>query len=140
MTLKTLEADSGLFTLGSKWHASSFVHSLTPPVTLSGSSAWSVNNALQVKDRQGLTSHLPVTNWLYYDSIYTERYMSTPSANPQGYIQAGVNNVTAFSNVDFLLAHGTGDDNVHFANSASLLDKFTQQHVRGWRFRMFVDS
>ena len=81
-----------------------------------------------------------VTNWLYYDSVYTERYMSTPSVNSQGYIRSAVNNVTAFSNVDFLLAHGTGDDNVHFANSASLLDKFTQMHVRGWRFRMFTDS
>ena len=53
-----------------------------------------------------------VTNWLYYDSIYTERYMSTPSANPEGYLRAAVNNVTAFSHVDFAFAHGSGDDNV----------------------------
>ena len=66
--------------------------------------------------------------------------MSTPAANPQGYHHSGVNNVTAFSDVDFLLAHGTGDDNVHFVNSASLLDKLTQQQVRGWWFRMFTDS
>ena len=82
----------------------------------------------------------PVTNWLYYDSIYTERYMSTPDLNPEGYISSAVNNVTSFDKVDFLWAHGSGDDNVHYANSASLLDKLTQKHVRGWRFRMFTDS
>jgi len=82
----------------------------------------------------------PVTNYQYYDTIYTERFMSTPAANPDGYYRSSVHNMTAFKNVDFLLAHGTGDDNVHFQNSASLLDKLTQQHVRGWRFRMFTDS
>ncbi|WWD21310.1 hypothetical protein CI109_105794 [Kwoniella shandongensis] len=104
MTCKTLEADSGIFTLG--------------------------------------MAVAPVTDFLYYDSIYTERYMSTPSANGQGYISSAVNNVTSFSGdkVDFIWAHGSGDDNVHFANSASLLDKLTQSQVRGWRFRMFTDS
>lgn len=81
----------------------------------------------------------PVTNWLYYDSIYTERYMSTPATNIGGYETSSVLNVTAFGKVDFLLAHGSGDDNVHYMNSASLLDKLTQSHVRGWRFRMFTD-
>ena len=82
----------------------------------------------------------PVTNWLYYDSIYTERYMDTPSANPDGYVTSAVNNVSAFGKVDWQWAHGSGDDNVHFMNSASLLDKLTQTHTRGWRFRMFTDS
>lgn len=81
----------------------------------------------------------PVTNWLFYDSIYTERYMSTPSTNIGGYESSSILNVSSFANVDFLLAHGSGDDNVHYLNTASLLDKFTQQHVRGWRFRMFTD-
>jgi hypothetical protein len=81
----------------------------------------------------------PVTNWLFYDSIYTERYMNTPSLNVDGYNTASVLNVTAFNNVNFLLAHGSGDDNVHYMNSASLLDKFTQEKVRGFRFRMFTD-
>lgn len=66
--------------------------------------------------------------------------MSTPSNNPDGYVRSAVNNVSAFGKLDFLLAHGTGDDNVHFANSASLVDKLTQEQVRGWRFRMFTDS
>ncbi|WWC64025.1 uncharacterized protein I303_106631 [Kwoniella dejecticola CBS 10117] len=104
MTCKTIEADSGIFTLG--------------------------------------MAVAPVTNWLYYDSIYTERYMSVPSTNPEGYIKSAVNNVTSFAGdkVDFIWAHGSGDDNVHYVNSASFLDKLTQEQVRGWRFRMFTDS
>jgi len=82
----------------------------------------------------------PVTSWRLYDSIYTERYMGLPDANPGGYINASVTNVTAFNKVDYLLAHGSGDDNVHFANSAHLLDMFTQAGIRGFRFRMFTDS
>ncbi|KIR97029.1 dipeptidyl aminopeptidase [Cryptococcus deuterogattii 2001/935-1] len=104
MTCKTIEAASGIFTLG--------------------------------------MAVAPVTDWLYYDSIYTERYMSTPSANKDGYTTSAVNNVTSFSGdkVDFIWAHGSGDDNVHYVNSAALLDKLTQEQVRGWRFRMFTDS
>ena len=66
--------------------------------------------------------------------------MSTPNSNPQGYITSSVNNVTAFGDVDFAWAHGSGDDNVHYGHTAAFLDKLTQRHVRGWRFRMFTDS
>lgn len=82
----------------------------------------------------------PVTDWRYYDAIYTERYMNTPDANPGGYESCRVNNVTNFDGKDLLLAHGSGDDNVHFANTASLVDRLTQQKVRGWRMRVFIDS
>ncbi|KAF8634638.1 hypothetical protein AX15_000785 [Amanita polypyramis BW_CC] len=82
----------------------------------------------------------PVTSWRLYDSIYTERYMNLPDLNPEGYVIASISNVTGFKNVDFLLAHGSGDDNVHFANSAHLVDMFTQSHVRSFRFRLFTDS
>ncbi|KAI0954671.1 hypothetical protein AcW1_006484 [Taiwanofungus camphoratus] len=82
----------------------------------------------------------PVTSWRLYDSIYTERYMNLPDLNPAGYVTASISNVTAFHNVDYLLAHGSGDDNVHFVNSAHLLDMFTQEKVRNFRFRMFTDS
>ncbi|KAJ6624869.1 dipeptidyl peptidase IV N-terminal region-domain-containing protein [Mycena sp. CBHHK59/15] len=82
----------------------------------------------------------PVTSWRLYDSIYTERYMNLPELNPGGYINASISNVTAFQKVDFLLAHGSADDNVHFANSAHLLDMFTKAQVRNFRFRMFTDS
>ncbi|KAJ6485813.1 dipeptidyl aminopeptidase [Mycena sanguinolenta] len=82
----------------------------------------------------------PVTSWRLYDSIYTERYMGLPDLNPGGYINASISNVTAFHKVDYLLAHGSADDNVHFANSAHLLDMFTKAQVRNFRFRMFTDS
>jgi len=82
----------------------------------------------------------PVTSWKLYDSIYTERYMNLPSLNPGGYINASISSVEGFKHLDFLLAHGSGDDNVHYANSAHLLDMFTQHQVRGFRFRMFTDS
>ncbi|KZT07170.1 dipeptidyl aminopeptidase [Laetiporus sulphureus 93-53] len=82
----------------------------------------------------------PVTSWRLYDSIYTERYMDLPVVNPEGYVTASISNVTGFHDVDFLLAHGSGDDNVHFANSAHLIDMFTREHVRDFEFRMFTDS
>jgi dipeptidyl aminopeptidase len=66
--------------------------------------------------------------------------MNTPDVNEIGYMTSAVNNVSAFEHADFLLAHGSGDDNVNFQNSATLLKKFTQQHIRGFRFRMFTDS
>ncbi|KAI9021768.1 dipeptidyl peptidase IV N-terminal region-domain-containing protein [Phycomyces nitens] len=82
----------------------------------------------------------PVTDWRFYDSFYTERYMKTPEMNPKGYIKSAVNNMTGFSNTDFLLAHGTGDDNVHFQNSAVLIDKLTKANVRNYRVQFFTDS
>ncbi|KAF9482998.1 hypothetical protein BDN70DRAFT_874224 [Pholiota conissans] len=82
----------------------------------------------------------PVTSWRLYDSIYTERYMNVPSANEGGYVNASISDVSGFKEVDFLLAHGSGDDNVHYANSAHLLDMFTRAQVRRFRFRMFTDS
>ncbi|KAI9335874.1 dipeptidyl peptidase IV N-terminal region-domain-containing protein [Pilaira anomala] len=53
----------------------------------------------------------PVTDWRYYDSVYTERYMKTPELNLDGYTNSAVNNMTGFNNAKYLLAHGTGDDN-----------------------------
>jgi len=62
----------------------------------------------------------PVTNWRYYDTIYTERFLSTPQLNPSGY-----DAYSPLSHVEklegkLLLIHGTGDDNVHFQNSVML--------------------
>ncbi|KAF8638411.1 hypothetical protein AX17_002236 [Amanita inopinata Kibby_2008] len=82
----------------------------------------------------------PVTSWRLYDSIYTERYMNLPDLNPGGYVNASISNVTGFQHVEYLLAHGSADDNVHFANSAHLLDMLTEAQVRSFRFRMFTDS
>jgi len=62
----------------------------------------------------------PVTNWRFYDTIYTERYLQTPQLNASGYDD---NSPSAFAGNlqgNFLLIHGTGDDNVHFQNSVVL--------------------
>lgn len=65
--------------------------------------------------------------------------MGLPSANPAGYTTASITNMTGFHNINYLLAHGSGDDNVHFQNSAHLVDMLTQNGVRDFRFRMFTD-
>lgn len=63
----------------------------------------------------------PVTNWRYYDNIYTERFMRTPQENPDGYdLNSPVNN-TALMKGNYLLCHGSGDDNVHYQNSMELV-------------------
>jgi dipeptidyl-peptidase-4 len=68
----------------------------------------------------------PVTNWRYYDTIYTERYMGLPQDNPDGYDDnSPINHVDGLKG-DFLLIHGTGDDNVHFQNSIELTEKLVQ--------------
>jgi len=84
----------------------------------------------------------PVTNWRFYDSIYVERYMKLPSkeGNAEGYEDSSVHISEGFKKSHYLLAHGTGDDNVHFENSAHLLDMLTFNEVRGFWFRMFPDS
>ena len=83
----------------------------------------------------------PVTDWRYYDSIYTERYMLTPQANAEGYDGSAINNVSALSqNVRFLLAHGVADDNVHMQNSLVLLDKLDLAGVENYDVHVFPDS
>ncbi|WP_457618411.1 S9 family peptidase [Lutibacter sp.] len=59
----------------------------------------------------------PVTSWRFYDSIYTERYMQTPQENPTGYDENSPLNYANLLNGNFLLVHGSGDDNVHFQNT-----------------------
>lgn len=83
----------------------------------------------------------PVTDWRFYDSIYTERYMHTPEHNADGYAAAAVTNMTALGqNKRFLLMHGTGDDNVHFQNSLTLLDKLDEAGVENYDVHVFPDS
>jgi dipeptidyl-peptidase 4 len=62
----------------------------------------------------------PVTNWRYYDNIYTERYMRTPKENPKGYDENAPEKMADKLKGKFLLIHGTADDNVHFQNSVML--------------------
>ncbi|MDD2191238.1 MAG: S9 family peptidase [Bacteroidales bacterium] len=64
----------------------------------------------------------PVTNWRYYDNIYTERFMRTPQENPTGYdMNSPINHVDKLKG-NYLLIHGTSDDNVHIQNSIDLMD------------------
>lgn len=63
----------------------------------------------------------PVTNWRYYDNIYTERFMRTPQENAKGYDDnSPINHVDKLKG-KFLLIHGMADDNVHFQNSADMV-------------------
>ncbi|MDT8417745.1 MAG: S9 family peptidase [Lutibacter sp.] len=62
----------------------------------------------------------PVTSWRFYDSIYTERYMQTPQENASGYDENSPLNFAHFLKGNFLLVHGSGDDNVHVQNTMRL--------------------
>lgn len=66
----------------------------------------------------------PVTDWRLYDTAYTERYMGRPQDNPSGYYESSPVNQAANLEGKLFIAHGTGDDNVHFANTAELLKRF----------------
>ncbi len=65
----------------------------------------------------------PVTDWHYYDSIYTERYLGLLPENEKFYVQSSPIRNAAKLRGKLLIAHGTGDDNVHFANTLALIDK-----------------
>jgi dipeptidyl-peptidase-4 len=62
----------------------------------------------------------PVTNWKWYDSIYTERYMKTPQENKKGYEDNSPINFVNRLEGSYLLVHGLTDDNVHFQNTAEM--------------------
>jgi dipeptidyl-peptidase-4 len=68
----------------------------------------------------------PVTDWRQYDTIYTERYMGTPQENPEGYRAGSPVTYAGQLQGKLLLCHGTGDDNVHFANTTELIQKLIQ--------------
>lgn len=83
----------------------------------------------------------PVTDWRFYDSIYTERYMRTPQLNPDGYDETAVTNVTSLAgNVRFLIMHGVADDNVHLQNTLTLLDRFDMAGIENYDVHFFPDS
>jgi len=65
----------------------------------------------------------PVTDWTLYDTHYTERYLSTPQSDPEGYAASNVLNYAAKLSRPLLLMHGMADDNVLFAHSTALMKK-----------------
>ena len=71
----------------------------------------------------------PVTDWRYYDSVYTERYMRTPQENEDGYSTSSV--LTRAKNLkgNLLVCHGSADDNVHPQNTFELTEEFVQNNV-----------
>ncbi|MEO5645804.1 MAG: S9 family peptidase [Bacteroidia bacterium] len=80
----------------------------------------------------------PVTNWRFYDSIYTERYMGLPKDNAKGYDEfSPVNNMDKLKG-KLLLIHGTGDDNVHFQNSVELVNVLVEKNKQ-YEFYMYPD-
>lgn len=81
----------------------------------------------------------PVTNWKWYDSIYTERYMRTEKENPDGYKD---NSPVYFADRlkgNYFLAHGMADDNVHFQNSAEM-NRALIKAGKSFDFHMYPNS
>ena len=64
----------------------------------------------------------PVTSWRFYDTVYTERYMQTPQENASGYDDNSPINYADKLQGNYLLVHGTGDDNVHVQNSRRMIN------------------
>ena len=68
----------------------------------------------------------PVTSWRFYDTIYTERFMRTPAENPSGYDDNSPFNYPELLEGNYLLIHGSGDDNVHVQNSMRMIEALIQ--------------
>ena len=72
----------------------------------------------------------PVTYWGFYDTIYTERFMRTPQTNPEGYREGSPLYKTDQLEGNYLIIHGTGDDNVHFQNAVEMIDALVKSDVQ----------
>ncbi len=71
----------------------------------------------------------PVTNWRYYDNIYTERFLRTPQENPKGYDENSPINFVNGIKGKYLLVHGTADDNVHFQNATEMILSLNNKNI-----------
>ncbi|MCB0440505.1 MAG: S9 family peptidase [Alteromonas sp.] len=81
----------------------------------------------------------PVTSWRFYDTIYTERYMTTPQENPTGYDNNSPLTYVDQLKGDFLLVHGSADDNVHFQNTMRLTEALIQAK-KDFDWRVYPDD
>ena len=77
----------------------------------------------------------PVSNWLLYDSIYTERYMGLPKDNEKGYKDSSPVNFAADLRGKLLEVHGTSDDNVHMQNTIQMVNNLIDA---GKQFRLMM--
>jgi dipeptidyl-peptidase-4 len=77
----------------------------------------------------------PVTNWRFYDNIYTERFMRTPQENAAGYDDNSPINFANKVKGKYFLIHGSGDDNVHYQNSMEMITALTTANVQ---FDLFI--
>jgi len=68
----------------------------------------------------------PVSDWKLYDTIYTERYMGRPQDNAEGYKASSPANQASNPKGKLMIAHGTGDDNVHFANTSEVVNQLIE--------------
>jgi dipeptidyl-peptidase-4 len=77
----------------------------------------------------------PVTNWKYYDNIYTERFMRTPQENPTGYAENSPINFVNQLKGKYLLIHGSADDNVHYQNTMEMIQALVKEDKQ---FDLFI--
>ncbi len=81
----------------------------------------------------------PVMNWRYYDNIYTERFLALPQDNAKGYDNNSPLNFADRLQGNYLLIHGTGDDNVHFQNSAEMVERL-ENAGKQFEFRIYPNK
>jgi len=77
----------------------------------------------------------PVTNWRYYDNIYTERYLQTPQENADGYDKNSPTTYAKDLKGNLLLIHGSSDDNVHMQNSMDFINALVKNNKQ---FDLFI--
>lgn len=71
----------------------------------------------------------PVTDWSFYDTIYTERFLRTPQENPSGYSDGAPLSLARNLHGNLLIIHGTADDNVHFRNTMLFIEELIQADI-----------
>ena len=81
----------------------------------------------------------PVTTWRYYDNIYTERFLQRPQDNPKGYDDNSPLNFADRLQGNYLLIHGTGDDNVHVQNALDLVTAL-EKAGKHFEFRLYPNK
>lgn len=81
----------------------------------------------------------PVTNWKYYDTVYTERFLRTPQENPEGYENNSPINYVDLMKGNFLMIHGTADDNVHVQNAMEFSEALIQAN-KEFEYMVYPDK